>query len=322
MNTKALSSIAATLFVALLTTGCGSTNDGVLGNTRGTTTAPAADEIRGTVYEVDTTNRVLVLTNVDPMGTNGLVSGGNDVRVYYDDRTTVTYQGSSTYKPSDLERGDQVAVRVSNANGRTMANSIEVLYDSSRGGTAASGGGLRGIIRRIDTNRRTIEIDRGVNTSSVVVEYDLNTRVLYNNQSYRPEDLERGDEVAVDARRLSDGRTVAYSIEVLRSVSDPNGASSGSSAQATVRGTVRYVDASRQTIEIERATWSRNFTTGGSSGSSVILEYSSGLSVEFQGRSYPVTNLERGDEIEATVRQVGSRNVIDQIRVVRDANSF
>ena len=49
------------------------------------------------------------------------------------------------------------------------------------------------------------------------VYYTSNTRVLYNNQTYSPTDLERGDQVSITGSNNS-GRYVADTITVTRNV--------------------------------------------------------------------------------------------------------
>ncbi len=311
------------LLLALLTTGCGSSGMGdILGGNTGATGSSAGD-VRGTVYDINTRDRFITLTNVDPRKSSGLVNGGNDVRIYFDDRTTVNYQGA-TYRAEDLERGDQIAVRVAQSGDRYMATSIEVLYDSSRGASNSNdnyGNTVRGVVRNVDASRRTVEIDgSGMRGGTRIIEFDANTVVYFNNRTYRPQDLERGDEIEVVVRDTGNNRYLADRISVVRSANGTSGTTgSSNSSTSTVRGTVRYVDTNRRTIELEQATWSSNFQTG---GSTVVLTYDTSTQVEFQGRMHPIANLERGDVVDVRVRPSGSTNMIERIVVVRDANSF
>ncbi len=283
-------------------------------------------EIRGTVDQVDTSARVVYLTNVSGYS-NMLSNGGSTgtVRVYFDDETTVGFQGQ-TYRVADLERGDEVTVRVDESGNQLHAESMTVLRDVSTGsGSTYPGGGVynstvRGTVRSVDTSRRTIEIDRG-SGSFMTVEYETSTPVYWNNQSYRAADLERGDEIEI---RLNDtgsnSRNLAREITVVRNVSS-SGSGSSSSQMSTIRGTVRYVDTSRRTIELESATWAAGFKSGANTGNRVIVSYGSNANVDVSGTLQPVSGLERGDVIEVQVSNANATTPFaDRIWLVRDVN--
>lgn len=285
-------------------------------------------EIRGTVDYVDPNSRSVYLTNVSG-GNSSMISSsrGDSVRVYYEDRTPVSWQGQ-TYRVTDLERGDQVLVRVDESGNQLLAQSMTVTHNVSAAGSStypSYGSTIRGTVRYIDTSRRTIEIDRG-SGSVTYVEYETNTPVAYNNQSYRVTDLERGDEIEVRVRDLGSGRFLAQDVTVLRNVSSGTfGGGSTSSDLSTIRGTVRSVDTSRRTIELESVSWISRFNSSTGSGSSrVIVSYDANTSVDVSGRSHPVSGLERGDVIEVQVSNPSSSMPFAQrIFLVRDVrNNF
>src|SRR2546430_16621615 len=105
-------------------------------------------------------------------------SGGSSVRVYYDDRTTVSYQGKN-YRPEDLERGDEVTVRADQSGNQLIAQSMSVTYNARGGMTSGSsstipyGSAIHGTVRSIDTYNRTISVDRGFG-SYLTVSFDAN----------------------------------------------------------------------------------------------------------------------------------------------------
>ncbi|HET8774085.1 MAG TPA: hypothetical protein VFP80_09855 [Thermoanaerobaculia bacterium] len=282
-------------------------------------------EIRGTVDHVDTNARVVYLTNVSGYS-NMLSNGGSSgsVRVYFDDDTTVGFNGQ-TYRVADLERGDEVAVRVDESGNQLHAESVTVLRDVSSGSSSTYPGGgvynstVRGTVRYVDTSRRTIEIDRG-SGSLMTVEYETSTPVYWNNQSYRAADLERGDEIDIRLSDTGSSRYLARDITVVRNVSS-SGSSSSSSQMSTIRGTVRYVDTSRRTIELESATWASGFNSGANTGSRVIVSYGSNTNVDVSGTMHPVSGLERGDVIEVQVSNANATTPFaDRIWLVRDVN--
>ena len=280
-------------------------------------------EIRGIVDQVDTNARVVYLTNVS--GYNNMLSNGGSsgsVRVYFDDNTVVGYEGQ-TYRVADLERGDEVSVKVDESGNQLRAESMTVLRDVSSGSSTYPGGTvydstMRGTVRYVDTSRRTIEIDR--NGSYVTVNYDTATPVYWNNQTYRASDLERGDEIEI---RMSGSGNMARDITVLRSVSSGGSIGSGTSSNmSSIRGTVRYVDTASRTIELESATWASGFNTGANTGSRVIVSYGSNTSVSAGGSMHPVSGLERGDVIEVQVSNANATTPFaDRIMLVRDVRN-
>ena len=176
------------------------------------------------------------------------------------------------------------------------------------GGGNAANYEIRGTVDRVDTSSRSIWLtnvsgyDRsmlssGGSGSNVRVYYDEQTQVRYNGQTYRPQDLERGDEVRANVAE-SGNNLIADVVTVTHDVSAGSGSGSGTMYPGTndsIRGTVRYVDTSRRTIEVDRGY-----------GSSVMVEYASNTPVYFNGRTYQAADLERGDEIEIRVRDLGS----------------
>jgi len=311
------STLAALAVGLLLLASCGSS--GGLGDIfGGGTTQPSTNEIRGTVDRVDLNNKIIYLTNTS---SSMLSSGGsgNTVSVYFDNQTSVDYQGR-TYRPEDLERGDEVAVKVSQSGNQLVADSVTVLRNVS-GGTTGTGTGtytsnVRGTITFVDPSRRTMTIDRGYG-STATVDYDTNTNVTFDGRSFRPEDLERGDEVDIRVRDLGNGRLVAESVSVLRSVSGGGTSTSAS----TIRGTVRNHDPVRRTIELEQTNWISGFKRSTGAGSVIVVQYPSNLGIEVQGQVQSISGLERGDVIEVQVQNSGSTTPLAQrIILVRDVN--
>lgn len=248
----ALSMIALIAAVSVLT-GCGSTGVGDIlggggnsgGSTSGSTSGGTYDDrydtannVRGTIERVDTVNRRIVVDREGSSNGNYLRNGndGETVTLYYDDRTTVEYQGKN-YRPQDLENGDRILADVSETSGRLLAEEIQVLSDVSSNGSSGTGssgtyGGtydnnrnsdmLRGTVSYIDTRNQTLEVQPSgssnfsTNRSGVVlVHYDAQTTVEYQGRSYKPENLERGDEVELQVRDLG-GRLTVDEIRVVR----------------------------------------------------------------------------------------------------------
>src|SRR5688500_1722142 len=116
--------VAFVLLAVLLATGCGSGSDilGGLGGILGSPSPEQTSDVRGTVNTVDPGAQRIVL---DVAYVNNLRTTQNGQSIYWDNNTRVEYNGQ-TYRPEDLERGDQISVTGSNENGRYVADVITV----------------------------------------------------------------------------------------------------------------------------------------------------------------------------------------------------
>ena len=201
---------------------------------------------------------------------------------------------------------------------------------------------IHGTVDSVDLNSRSIwltnatgyntSLASGSNGSAVRVYYDDNTAVSFQGRNYRPQDLERGDEVTVHASQ-SGSQVVAQSMDVTynshgsMTSSGTNGSypSSGSSYPssnlATYRGTIRSIDTYNHTITLDSASWMSGFRTTNGTGSVMTVSFDTNARVDYNGQLYPVTNLERGDVVDVQVVNNGSSNWFAQnIVLVRDVN--
>lgn len=243
---------AAAVFALLLAAACGSSGIGDILNGGGNSNA-GMSSIHGTVDSVDTNSRSIYLTNVNGYNSLRDSSGSNSVRVYYNNNTTISYQGRN-YHPEDLERGDEVTVRVDQNGNQLIAESMDVTYNN-RGGMASSSNGTYGT-------------------------YPSNTNTY------------------------------------------PNGTYGNNNGYSTLRGTVSYVDTANRTLELTGTSWMSGFQ-GNNTGSRVVVSYDPNGGVDWNGRSYPVTNLERGDVVDVQVANSNSSNnwFANRITLVRDINN-
>jgi hypothetical protein len=229
--------IAAAAFALLVVAACSSS--GGLGDILGTNNNRY--DIRGTVDSVDLNSHSIWLTNASGYNTS-LASGGssgNSVRVYFNDNTTVNFNGRS-YRPQDLERGDEVTVHASQSGSQVVADSMDVTYNS-RGTMTSSGSSTypsypsssnvatyRGTVRSIDTYNHTITLDSASwmsgfrkttgSGSLMTVSFPANAQVNYNGQLYPVTNLERGDVVDVQVTNNGGSNWFAQNIVLVRDV--------------------------------------------------------------------------------------------------------
>jgi hypothetical protein len=176
-------------------------------------------QLSGTVDGLDQRAGRILLVVDDPR------SGRTQrVELRYDQRTRLYYQGREL-AVEGLERGDVVRVDAVQSGRELWARTIDVVRDVRDGGYGHDdgyGSELRGSVAWVDARAGRIRLDgtgyeagRG---GSVELAYDGRTTVEYQGRRYRPEDLERGDRVRVQARQLRGNEWLAERIIVERSV--------------------------------------------------------------------------------------------------------
>jgi hypothetical protein len=238
----------------LLTAGCGSILGPSGGNNNPYPSSPGnypstqSSSIQGTVDNIDTrAQRIDVTVNA----VNGRSNNPYQTSVYYDSRTQVVYQGRN-YSPSNLERGDQIDVSMYYNNGQSVADTITVVADArSQGNYPSYPGGnyppnnypppnspnpsgtypngqttdIVGTVNYVDTQAQRIDLTsaymtglRNSQSGSYSIFYDSRTTVSYQGQSYRPADLERGDQVDARVYTTGGGQYQTDAITVTRNV--------------------------------------------------------------------------------------------------------
>ena len=109
--------------VVLLAAACGSGID--LGSILGSPNPTTSSSVNGIVTGLDT-NAQRIDMNVNTVNSLRPSSDQTTGSVYYDSNTRVSYQGQ-TYRPTDLERGDEISVTGANNSGRYIASTITVV---------------------------------------------------------------------------------------------------------------------------------------------------------------------------------------------------
>lgn len=209
--------------LVLLLAGCGSGGIGdIFGNTPQASNYPSGStDLFGTVSSVDSRNVYVSVNDYN---------GQRTVTVPYDSRTQVTYQGQ-TGRVSQLERGDQVSVRMTN-NGiadlitvtQSVSQSSSTYPNTNPYPSSTATGRVQGTVNYIDTQANLIQVNAsyvtGLRTSSsstLTIYYDSRTRVLYQGKTYSPADLERGDQIDATTYNTGNGY-LADTITVTRNI--------------------------------------------------------------------------------------------------------
>lgn len=181
----------------------------------------------GVVDGVDARSGRLAVVVQDPRS-------GRDMpmELRFDQRTRLIYQGREV-DIAGLERGDTIRFDAVQSGNELYARDIEVVRNVRDGGysngTGYPGGAygrdpygpsadLRGAVTYVDPRTRSIRLDGGSYGGAVQVVYDTQTSVEYQGRAYRPEDLERGDQVRIQARQAGSNQWLAERIIVERSV--------------------------------------------------------------------------------------------------------
>jgi hypothetical protein len=216
-----LASWCVAIASALLISGC-MTTGGDYGNTGGYPSggqypaggqypqqpypSQSGSQLVGTVDSVDPNGRLLLIAD---SGTSGGYGSGSRIEVMFDQRTQLYYQGQS-YQVAGLERGDRIRIEATQSGGSWLAHSIEVLQNvrDTQGGQGGQygnpqyGNPLGGAVSYVDTRARVIAFTSGgYSGATTQVRYDERTAVEYRGQILRPENLERGDVVRIQARQ-------------------------------------------------------------------------------------------------------------------------
>lgn len=234
MTVNRLTRLTALAVAMLVTAACGSIGlpDILGGGGDDRRTGNDVVTVRGTVEDVDTRSRLIVVDGDARYNLRNAGGGGDRLTLYYDSNTTVVFEGR-TYDPADLERGDRIVADVDDTGNRLVAERIEVTHDVTGGvGSVYEDdrrlAELRGTVRSIDTSARRLVLERTSYTSGfttntpgggdvITVHWDADTVVEYQGRFYGPDSLERGDVVDVEVTDTG-SRLLAEQIEVVRDV--------------------------------------------------------------------------------------------------------
>lgn len=201
------------VFVTLLLAGCATGYGGSYGDRYGNGYPNnGSQRVYGSVEDIEPRYGRIVLGTDDRYGNRG-----SQVVLRFDRNTRLYYQGRQQ-AVAGLERGDGISVDVVRSNGELWARQIEVVHNVRDGGGDYYGGDLRGAVSFVDPRAQVIGITRGgYSGRREQVRYDHRTVVEYRGRRVRPEQLEPGDVVSIQARPWGNDR-LAERIWVERSV--------------------------------------------------------------------------------------------------------
>ena len=156
---------------------------------------------------------------------------------------------------------------------------------------------VAGEVTSVDTRNRQIVI-RTTSNQTGYINYDDNTKVIYQNREYPVTSLEQGDLVSMTVQQTGNNQVYTQQITVTQSVQDRTGTGptnpTNTEGLQRLEGTVNTIDRTRGTFEIR---------SGGNS-TSVILNYNATSAV----RDY-YSRLRIGDYVRIEGRWIGQNSI-------------
>ena len=136
------------------------------------------------------------------------------------------------------QRAARAATAVFSVTAVTSCSQVGNVLGGVLGGGGAQQGQLSGYIEGVDTRSQQIALQQS-NGQRVLLAYDNQTAVVYQNQNYPVTALERGDLVTARVQSTQSGAYYTDLVQVDQSVSSSGGASGN---VQSIQGTVRQID--------------------------------------------------------------------------------
>jgi len=114
---------------------------------------------------------------------------------------------------------------------------------------------VSGYVQGVDTRSQYIALQSS-NGQSVNLQYDNQTKVVYNNQSYPVTSLDRGDQVTARIQSTNNGSYYTDLVQVDQPVQGSNGSTASGNVQ-TIQGTVRGIDMQNGLFSLDVGTGTR-----------------------------------------------------------------
>ena len=123
------------------------------------------------------------------------------------------------------------------------------------GGAGQGASQVSGYVQGVDTRSQYIALQSS-NGQSVNIQYDNQTKVVYNNQSYPVTSLDRGDQVTARIQNTNNGSYYTDLVQVDQPVQGSNGSTASGNVQ-TIQGTVRGIDMQNGLFSLDMGTGTR-----------------------------------------------------------------
>ena len=111
-------------------------------------------------------------------------------------------------------------------------------------GSVLGGGGneVAGVVQGVDTRNQQISLQQS-NGQTVALQFDNQTKVVYQNQNYSVTSLESGDQVSARVQQLQNGSYYTDSVVVTQPVAGSSTGTTTAGGQVqSLQGTVRQID--------------------------------------------------------------------------------
>jgi hypothetical protein len=123
------------------------------------------------------------------------------------------------------------------------------------GSVLGGGGKVSGYVQGVDTRSQIIALQSS-NGQTVNLQYDNQTKVVYNNQNYPVTSLDRGDQVTASVQTTRNNEYYTDLVEVDQPVQGSNGSTASGNVQ-TIQGTVRGIDTQNGLFSLDLGTGTR-----------------------------------------------------------------
>ena len=114
---------------------------------------------------------------------------------------------------------------------------------------------VSGYVQGVNTRSQYIALQSS-NGQNVNIQYDNQTRVVYNNQSYSVTSLDRGDQVTARIQSTNNGSYYTDLVQVDQPVQGSNNSTASGNVQ-TIQGTVRGVDTQNGLFSLDMGSGTR-----------------------------------------------------------------
>ena len=114
---------------------------------------------------------------------------------------------------------------------------------------------VSGYVQGVNTRSQYIALQSS-SGQSVNIQYDNQTRVVYNNQSFPVTSLDRGDQVTARIQSTNNGSYYTDLVQVDQPVQGSNGSTASGNVQ-TIQGTVRGIDMQNGLFSLDMGTGTR-----------------------------------------------------------------